>query len=336
MIDQYSYCIFPTFQARVQRHMENFKYGYFDMKNRPPPIQIKHFQNDRIAATAAQKLCLFKLFPIIFHDVIGQLPSFIVYKVLRDILDLVLSYPFRRKWLPVLRDLCDTFHRTMVEHFPNKIVPKAHFIREYERMIYDYGPPIKQWCFRYEACHLYFKKISERTNNFKNVSKMLVTRHRLKQCFQYAHVARVETLSFPVGMRTIQTPCFNSSMKKVLTDHFGNIDHIENFKQCNRLVHGSIEYCRSAVYIIDLALSDEIPLFAQVVFILKLTEKWWLLADVLNTISYNEDLFAWEVESADRYLMLDPSQLRYYHKGMDIYQVNRCSFVSYTGRLTSY
>ena len=56
-------------------------------------------------ATAAQKLCIFKLFPIIFHDVVDNLPSFIVYQVLREILDLVSSYPFRKQWLPMLDDL---------------------------------------------------------------------------------------------------------------------------------------------------------------------------------------------------------------------------------------
>ncbi|CAF4247852.1 unnamed protein product [Rotaria sp. Silwood2] len=130
-----------------EKRMENFKYGYFDTSNRPPPILVKHLQDNRIVATAAQKLCIFKLFPIIFHDIIDHLPSFIVYKILREILDLVLSYPFRNKWLPVLGDLCHTFHQTMLTNFPNKIVPKAHFVREYEQIIHDFGPSTRQWCF---------------------------------------------------------------------------------------------------------------------------------------------------------------------------------------------
>ena len=316
--------------------MEDFKYGYFDVKNRPPPVQVKHLQSDRIVATAAQKLCLFKLFPIIFHDVVCRLPSFIVYKILRDILDLVLSYPFRKQWLPVLRDLCDTFHQTILEHFPEKLVPKVHFIREYERMIYDFGPPIKQWCFRYEAFHLYFKKLSTRTNNFKNISKLLVTRYCLKQCFQYAHLPRLETLSYPIGIRQINTTHFNSSMKNVLINHFGHINLVEDLKQCRRLVHDNVEYSQSAVFIVDLTSSDERPVFAQVVFIVKLNEKWWLLADILDTVSYDEDIFAWEIRSVGRHSMLDPCQLKYYRKGIDNYHVNNSSFVSFTSRLTSY
>ena len=331
-----SYCAFLISQARVQQRMENFEYGYFDMSNHPPPIQVKHLQNDRIVATAAQKLCLFKLFPIIFHDIIYQLPSFIVYKVLREILDLVLSYPFRKQLLPVLGDLCTTFHRTMLEHFPNKIVPKVHFIREYEQIVHDYGPAIKQWCFRYEACHAYFKKITMRTNNFKNVPKMLITRHLLKQCFKFSHLSQLKTLSYSVGMKRLQITSLNSSMKKVLIDHFGHIDLAKDVKQCKRLIHENIEYCRSGIHVIDLVPLKEQPRFAQVIFILKMNEKWWLLAEILNTVSYNEDLFAWELKSTDHYSMLDPCQLRYYHKGLDVYHVNNSSFVSYTNRLTLY
>ncbi|CAF4278908.1 unnamed protein product, partial [Adineta steineri] len=127
--------------------MTNFQYGYFDIANRPPPIQIKHLQHERIVATAAQKHCLFKLFPIIFVDIIDKLESFVIYKLLREILDLVLSYPFRKTWLPVLDDLCDVFHRSMVKYFPHKIIPKCHFVREYSQVIRDYGPAVRYWCF---------------------------------------------------------------------------------------------------------------------------------------------------------------------------------------------
>ncbi|CAF3813633.1 unnamed protein product [Rotaria sp. Silwood1] len=312
--------------ARIQYRMENFEYGRFDTSNRPPPIQVKHLQKGRIVATAAQKLCIFKLFPIIFHDIICHLPSFIVYKVLREILDLVLSYPFRKQWLPVLGDLCDTFHQMMLTHFPNNMIPKVHFVREYERIIYDYGPAIKQWCFRYEACHSYFKKITMRTNNFKNTPKMLATRYCLKQCFKFANLSRLKNLNYLVGVKRIRSTCFNMSMKNVLMNHFGRINLEENLNQCNKLIHENIEFCRAAVYVMNVEPLNEQPVFAQIVFILKMDEKWWLFADILNTISYNEELFAWEIKSIDRYVILDPCQLKYYYKGLDVYQVNNSKY----------
>ncbi|CAF1133266.1 unnamed protein product [Adineta ricciae] len=311
-------------------------YGYFDTSNRPPPIQVKHLQNDRVIATASQKLCLFKLFPVIFHDLIDQLSSFIVYKILREILDLVLSYPFRKSWLPVLGDLCFAFHKNMLLHFPDKITPKVHFVREYERIIHDYGPATRQWCLRYEAQHAYFKKLSVRTNNFKNTPKMLATHFRPKQCLKFIRFSKLQDGYHSVGMKKIHNTSFNVSMRNALLDHFGNINFNSDFFQCGKLINENIEYCRAAVYVVQLKSDNEQPLFGQIVFILKMNEKWWLLMDILNTVYFYDNLFAWNVKSVERYLIIDPCQLKYYCKGLDIYYVNNSSFVTLTGRLTSY
>ncbi|CAF4256310.1 unnamed protein product, partial [Rotaria sordida] len=42
---------FAVFQERT----ENFSYGELDVSNKPPPIQVKHLNNDRINGSAAQK-----------------------------------------------------------------------------------------------------------------------------------------------------------------------------------------------------------------------------------------------------------------------------------------
>lgn len=314
--------------------MENFLYGNIDACNRPPPILVKHLQNDRIVATASQKLCMFKLFPIIFNDIIDNLPSFVIYKQLREILDLVLSVPFRKQWLPVLRDLCIAFHHSMLIHFPSKMIPKIHFVCEYEQIIEDYGPSLRQWCFRYEACHAYFKKITTRSNNFKNIPKMLATRYRLKQRFKWSRSFHMKSSDFVVGIKKVRANVFNNQMKQILRTHFGNIDLDKDLVQSNKLFHQNIESCRSAVYVIDLTKNTEQPIFVQITFIVKMSEKWWLLVDLLETLSYDEHLFAWEVRSIDRFTILDPSRLKYYYKGLDIYELNNSSFISFTARLT--
>ena len=120
---------------------------------------------------------------------------------------------------------------------------------------------------------LIFEKIAMRTNNFKNVPKMLITRYVLTQCFKFSNPSQFKMLSYSVGIKRLQTASLNSSMKKVLIDPFGHIDLVKDLKQCNRPVHENIEYCRSGVHVIDLVPSKEQPIFAQVVFILKKNEK---------------------------------------------------------------
>ena len=125
-------------------------------------------------------------------------------------------------------------------------------------------------------------------------------------------------------------------MKNVLLNHFGGINFEADIVQCTRLIHENIKYCQSCVYIINIEPIAEQPVFSQVAFILKMQEKWWLLIDLLEIVSYNEEFFAWEIKSINRYTTVDPYELKYFHKGLDVYKVNNSSFVSFTARLTSY
>ncbi|CAF3881149.1 unnamed protein product [Rotaria sordida] len=231
------------------------------------------------------------------NNLFDLLPSFIVYKVLREILNLTLSYPFRKKWLHVLGELCDTFHETMPSHFPDKITPKEHFIREYKYTINDFGPAVRQWCFRYEANHSYVKKITVRTNNFKNIPKMFVTRYHLKQCLTFGHLSRLQSTQYPVGIKKVRSTCFDLPMKDILLKHFDHIDFDKDLYQCNTLIYDNVEYRRCGVYVIDLKPSHEQPIFAQITMIIKKNEKWWLLVDNLHTIGYDGKLSAWQIQS---------------------------------------
>lgn len=278
------------------------------------------------------------MFPFIFHDIIDHLPSFVTYKILREILELVMSYPFRKKWLGTLRELCHAFHQTMLTHFPDRIIPKVHFVSEYGNIIYEFGPAVRLWCFRYESHHMYFKKIVTKTSNFRNISKTLVTRYRLKQAYKLNSLYNVKDCQYPVGIKRISTSNtrFNKSMKDVLLQHFDYIDINNDLYQCRKLINGNIEYRQSSVYIVDLTISHEQPVFVQVAFIIRKNEKWWLLTEILDTNSYCENLSAWKIETTGRYLMMDPNELKYFHKGLDIYCIDGLSYVSFVSRLTLY
>ncbi|CAF5051827.1 unnamed protein product, partial [Rotaria magnacalcarata] len=249
---------------RIQELTETFPYGHFDTSDRPPPIQVKHLQNDRISATASQKLCIFRLFPFIFYSIIDKIPSIIVYKQLREILDLVLSTPFRKEWLPILRDLCTAFQQSMLIHFPTKMVPKCHFVLEYDQIIKDYGPARKNWCMRYEAYHSYFKRIALRSNNFKNVPKMLASRYQMKQSYRLSRMALFKTFDQAIGIKNVKNNHFNNQLKQILIDHFGIIDIAKDLIQCNKYYHENVEYYRFGVYVVDFLNNNEAPGFIHV------------------------------------------------------------------------
>ena len=74
-------------------------------------------------------------------------------------------------------------------------------------------------------------------------------------------------------------------------------------------------------------MTHEQPIFAQIIFILKMSEKWWLLVDLLDTVAYSDKLCAWKIQSVDRYSIVDPNEMTYFHKGLDVYVVDNQSFV---------
>ncbi|CAF2057357.1 unnamed protein product [Rotaria magnacalcarata] len=176
-----------TYNA-IQNRTENFVYGNLDKSNKPPAIMVKHLNSDRIVGSAAQKYCLFHLFPIMFSDLVEHLESFKIYLILRELLDMVLALPQRKSWLPFMETLSINFQCLMLDLLPHKVIPKVHFITEYARIIEENGPPVRYWCMRYEAAHLYFKKIAMQSYNFKNVPKTLAQRQQLRQCFFYQNL----------------------------------------------------------------------------------------------------------------------------------------------------
>lgn len=46
-----------------------------------------------------------------------------------------------------------------------------------------YGPLVRHWTMRFEARHLYFKKLAGRLGNFKNVPYSLAIRYQQLQCY---------------------------------------------------------------------------------------------------------------------------------------------------------
>lgn len=68
--------------------------------------------------------------------------------------------------------------------FPaNRLKPKHHFLLHYPRHILNFGPPIRYWCFRFEAKHRFFKEVARYSKQFRNPPLTLAKHHQLFQSF---------------------------------------------------------------------------------------------------------------------------------------------------------
>ncbi|CAF1531354.1 unnamed protein product [Adineta ricciae] len=155
--------------SQIEQRINTFSYGMNDQINRPPTIRSTHLTNSHLVGSASQKMCLFRLIPIIFSDILDQLTNTLdIYTCLREIISYVYSIRFRKSWLSYFHSLTIRFQSLMVYHLPDMMIPKVHFVTEYPKTIGANGPATRFWCIRFEGKHLYFKKLAIRSNNFKN------------------------------------------------------------------------------------------------------------------------------------------------------------------------
>lgn len=62
---------------------------------------------------------------------------------------------------------------------PNQdLLPKHHYMVHYPRAIEMMGPLIYMWSMRYEGKHFFFKNMTHKLGNFKNLAKILAWRHQ--------------------------------------------------------------------------------------------------------------------------------------------------------------
>ncbi|CAF1086027.1 unnamed protein product [Adineta steineri] len=166
----------------IENRLLAFVYGDNDKPNKPPILRKKHLKKGKIVGTASQKMLFFKLFPIIFYDLIDQLETKEIYICLREIVSLVFACPFRKSWLSYLHSLCIRFQCLMVHLLPHMVTPKIHFVTDYAKQIEMNGPAIRHWCMRFESKHQIFKRLAVKSNNFKNILYTLSKRNQLHQC----------------------------------------------------------------------------------------------------------------------------------------------------------
>lgn len=319
--------------AEIERRTSAFVYGYYDSSNRPPPVKKQHLTYSNIAGSASQKLCFFRLFPIVFYDVIDDLTLLPLYKILREIISYIYANPIRKSWLAYLDELCKQFHSMMIERLPDYVTPKVHFITEYPRSIEKYGLPILNSCIRFEAKHLYFKQIANRTFNFKNPLLTLSKRHQLRRCLlngsnQSSYLpSMIIRSSKSVDLFELAIP-----VQRLLTQYINQIDSI---CECNSIVYHHKNIRTKSIIVHHLAHTEEIPIFCQVHHLLSVKDKWFIIAEKLNTISFNDKLWSYEVEFTGALIKVDIEKcfdiLPYC---LDTYFVEQTRYVNLLTRLT--
>ena len=137
------------------------------------------------------------------------------------------------------------------------------------------------------------------------------------------------------GNKIIYMHEIDSKVKVLLNHRYGSqFIQSQTLFQCSQLIHNHIIYKQHAVYVYDLEDVEEIPVFFQIIHILKLYQELIFVVDLLNTDGFSTKLWSYRVSSYDRLDIVSPNNLKYYHKGLDLHKVDHFHVVNLTSGLT--
>ncbi|CAF1654059.1 unnamed protein product [Rotaria magnacalcarata] len=220
----------------------------------------------------------------------------------------------------------------MLDKLPDQITAKVHFITHYPELIRRNGPPRNYWCQRFEGKHLYFKKLALRSSNFKNISFTLAKRHQLRLSWLLSHDCFYNLNDKSISTKFIKSLELPIDTKRLLVRH--KFDY-PVYEECQTLIHNHVKFMRNSVFITKLLYQEEIPEFVLLRHILKVEKSWILIVQHLQTVSFDETLWSYEISYLEQLSVMNLDEcINILPHVLDIYSLNDAYFVNVLTRLT--
>ena len=303
--------------------LAGFTFGRNDSSSKPAPISERLVLDGRLAGKAIEKWTLFRTLPFIIGDKIPKdNKEWQLFLCLREIGEIILAPTISASWISYLEFLISSFLTDFRRLYPDKITPKVHFLLHYPHLIQEFGPPRAHWCMRYEAKHLYFKKVSERNCNFKNICLSLATRNQFRQCWDWLGIKFEREKSSAVSPLKYQE--LNIAVQEKL--RLAHVSEEETFWTCSEVDIDTVKYSVGDCFILDLY-QDEIPLFVKVTQIVNARASWFIVAEFLTTLAFDTHLHAYQVSPTANQIVFKPGEELDYHR-LDCYELSGRQFIT--------
>ncbi|CAF3332365.1 unnamed protein product [Rotaria sp. Silwood2] len=172
--------------------------------------------------------------------------------------------------------------------------------------------------------------------NFNNIPKTLAQRQQLRQCLLLSKSYFLKEREEVSGAKQTRMYEIDSKVKIFLAQQYGQqlVQSDQSLLRCSQLIYNHIIDKQYAVYVYDLEHVKEIPFFFQILYIFKVKQQWIFIVDFLNTDGFSTKLWSYKVSSHGRLGIVLPNDLKYFHKGLHIYEIDYLRVVNLTSRLT--
>ena len=255
--------------------------------------------------------------------------------ILCEIISYIYVNPIRNSWLPYLDGLCKQFYSLMIELLPDCVIPKVHFITEYSGSIKMQGIPALNSCIQFESKHLYFKQITTRAFNYKNPLLTLSKRHQLRHCMlNVSHSSFYSSFITTRSSKSIEYLKLFFPIRRLLVNDVKEIDLV---CECTSIEYHHINIRPRSILVHRLMHAEEIPAFCEVHCILSIVEKVFVIAEILDIISFNEELWSYQVEYIGKLIKIDIEHcFNIYPHCLDMYIVEQTNYINVLTRITNH
>ncbi|EEC07499.1 conserved hypothetical protein [Ixodes scapularis] len=242
--------------------------------------------------SATQVFCLFCHLTFYVGDCIPSgNQTWQLYLLLREICDIIMSRKIPFSHIALLQRKIQFFIMNFISMFPAVKIPcKMHYLIHYPSCILKFGPLVELWAMRFEAKHQYFKNISRKIRNFKNISKSLAMRHQFYQCFSLVG-GDDKSVPTTTGCHRVLYEHLPDSIKQFIFEQ--NLDRSNSFAVKSVSVDGWL-YKAGCALVVSVP-EDTLPKFVQVREIFYVNKFVLLLANILDTICFDEHFHAYAV-----------------------------------------
>lgn len=171
---------------QLNSRMSVFDYGPIDKSSEPPFIIQKYLDKLSLKMTATQTLCFVKYFGLLIGDLVPINDSFwLLYRLLREILDIILAKSNHKSHSNILRVLINEHHKLYLQITKDNLKPKFHILTHYPDFIEHSGPISQFSCYKFEAKHKFLKKSTSVNSCKKNIAFSVAVKHQLHMCYRF-------------------------------------------------------------------------------------------------------------------------------------------------------
>lgn len=301
----------------LNRRIRNMKFGYNDKPNKP--YELTENFSKGIKMTASRLWSLLRFLPLMIGDFVPE--NEIVWEfllILKDIVDIVLSPVISIDYISYLSDLLNEHHNLFKEIFKDaKLKPKHHFLVHYPKLILEFGPLVHLWCMRFEAKHLYFKRVAQISKNTKNLPLTLAQRHQQLQCIYNSKQERILGKGVVVtNAKPIDKNLYSAEINTILESH-------GDFFVTQKVLILGTAYKPGMCIVVNFK-NDE-PVFGKIVLILCKGPKILFVCNIYNSCTVFH-IRGYKLEKCDEIKILSPEEMLY-HYPLSVYKYRNNSVV---------